>query len=127
MLPPVMVQSSESAITIRWSLCPSSKTPLYSKFCFGTVIEFSPKTGRTHQLRLHSAFSLNAPIIGDDLYGAPRNMDATLKSVLTTKNLFLFAYKLTFRHPTSGKIMVFRAPVPEFMKPVMDLLELQIP
>lgn len=92
-----------------------------------TWIEFSPKTGRTHQLRLHSAFSLNAPIIGDDLYGAPRNMDATLKSVLTTKNLFLFAYKLTFRHPTSGKIMVFRAPVPEFMKPVMDLLELQIP
>lgn len=92
-----------------------------------TWIEFSPKTGRTHQLRLHSAFSLHAPIIGDSLYGATRDMDATLKSVLKTNNLFLFAYRLTFRHPKTGKIMVFRAPVPEFMKPVMDLLELQVP
>lgn len=92
-----------------------------------TWIEFSPKTGRTHQLRLHSAYSLNAPIIGDSLYGATRDMDATLKSVLKTNNLFLFAHRLTFKHPKTGKIMVFRAPVPEFMKPVMDLLELQIP
>ena len=92
-----------------------------------TWIEYSPKTGRTHQLRLHSAYSLHAPIIGDSLYGATREMDATLKSVLKTNNLFLFAHRLTFKHPTSGKIMVFRAPVPDFMKPVMDLLELQIP
>ena len=92
-----------------------------------TWIEFSPKTGRTHQLRLHSAYSLNAPIIGDSLYGATRDMDATLKSVLKTNNLFLFAHRLTFKHPKTGKIMVFRAPVPEFMKPVMDLLEVQIP
>ena len=34
-----------------------------------TWVLFLPKTGRTHQLRLHSAFSLNAPIIGDDYTG----------------------------------------------------------
>lgn len=88
---------------------------------------FSPKTGRTHQLRMHSAFTLNAPIIGDNLYGRPREMAPMLKSVLASNNLFLFAYKITFRHPSSGKIMTLRAPIPDFMKPLMDLLELQLP
>jgi len=88
---------------------------------------FMPKTGRTHQLRMHSAFTLNAPIIGDRLYGKPREMAPTLKSVLATNNLFLIAYRITFRHPTTGKIMTFRAPIPDFMKPLMDLLELQLP
>ncbi len=92
-----------------------------------TWVLFLPKTGRTHQLRLHSAFCLGAPIVGDDLYGREREMDVGLKSVLSTKNLFLFAYKLTIQHPTTGKIMTFRAPVPDFMKPVMHLLELPLP
>ncbi|MCR5194680.1 MAG: RluA family pseudouridine synthase [Alphaproteobacteria bacterium] len=89
-------------------------------------VQFSPKTGRTHQLRLHSAFCLNAPIVGDDLYGGHGNMDAILQSVLTTNKLFLFAYKITFQHPGTGKIMTFSATVPDFMKPVMDLLEFKL-
>jgi 23S rRNA pseudouridine955/2504/2580 synthase len=92
-----------------------------------TWILFSPKTGRTHQLRMHSAFCLNAPIIGDDLYGRGVPMDDGLRSVMATNNLFLFAYKITFRHPTTGRMMTFRAPVPEFMKPVINLLELPLP
>lgn len=92
-----------------------------------TWVLFMPKTGRTHQLRMHSAFCLNAPIVGDDLYGRDKEMDAGLKSVLTTNNLFLFAYKITIQHPSTGKMITFRAPVPDFMKPVMNLLELQLP
>lgn len=92
-----------------------------------TWIMFLPKTGRTHQLRMHSAFSLNAPIVGDDLYGYGHDMDECLRSVLTTNNLFLFAYRITFQHPSTGKMVTFRAPVPEFMKPVMNLLELPLP
>lgn len=92
-----------------------------------TWIMFLPKTGRTHQLRMHSAFSLNAPIVGDDLYGYGHDMDEGLRSVLTTNNLFLFAYRITFQHPSTGKMVTFRAPVPEFMKPVMNLLELPLP
>ncbi len=92
-----------------------------------TWILFLPQTGRTHQLRMHSAFSLHAPIVGDDLYGRDREMDAGLRSVIATNNLFLFAYKITFQHPTTGRMVTFRAPVPEFMKPVMNLLELQLP
>jgi 23S rRNA pseudouridine955/2504/2580 synthase len=86
-----------------------------------------PKTGRTHQLRMHSAFCLNAPIVGDDLYGRGIQMDDGLRSVLATNNLFLFAYKITFRHPSTGRMMTFRAPLPEFMKPVINLLELPLP
>ena len=92
-----------------------------------TWILFMPQTGRTHQLRMHSAFSLKAPIVGDDLYGRGYDMDAGLRSVLTTNNLFLFADKITFQHPSTGRIVTIKAPIPEFMKPVMNLLELPLP
>lgn len=90
-------------------------------------ILFSPKTGRTHQLRLHSALSLHAPIVGDDLYGTDKKLDSMLKSVISTNNLFLFAYKITLRHPRTGKIMTFKAELPNFMKAVLDFLEFKLP
>lgn len=93
-----------------------------------TWILFLPKTGRTHQLRLHSAYSLGAPIVGDDLYGEKiKSMDATLESVLTTQKLFLFAYRITLRHPGTGKMITLCADVPEFMQPVMNLFEFKLP
>ncbi len=90
---------------------------------------FSPKTGRTHQLRMHSAFSLHAPIVGDDLYGTRRGglLDGILGSVLTTQKLFLFAYRITFRHPGTGKMVTMRANVPDFMQAVIKFLEFQLP
>ena len=94
--------------------------------CVSWVL-FKPKTGRTHQLRVHSAVCLNAPIVGDDLYGRTKKMDSALKAMLATNNLHLLAYRLTFRHPTSGRTMTFCASIPEFMKPVMKFLELQLP
>jgi len=93
-----------------------------------TWVSFLPKTGRTHQLRLHSAYSLHAPIVGDDLYGITRGAkNSALNSLLSTKNLFLFAYKITFVHPGTHKIMTLRATVPDFMQDVMKLLEFQLP
>lgn len=90
-------------------------------------VRFSPKTGRTHQLRLHSAFSLGAPIIGDGLYGGRNVANGPLGTVMKTNNLFLFAYKLTFQHPSTGRMMTVRAQVPEFMMPVMKFLEFKLP
>ncbi len=88
---------------------------------------FSPLTGRTHQLRIHSALSLRAPIVGDTLYGTEKKLDDTLRSLLSTNNLFLLAYKITFQHPTTGKIITLKADVPDFMKPVISFLELKLP
>jgi 23S rRNA pseudouridine955/2504/2580 synthase len=91
-------------------------------------VRFLPKTGRTHQLRLHSAISLNAPIVGDVLYGgAKKNLDGALASMLETNNLFLFAYKLTFQHPSTGRMLTLRASVPDFMVPLMKFLEFKLP
>ena len=89
---------------------------------------FSPKTGRTHQLRLPSAFSLDAPIVGDDLYGKRSDrLDGFLGSFLTTQKLFLFAYRITFRHPCTGKEITLCAEVPDFMQSVIKFLELKLP
>lgn len=93
-----------------------------------TWVLFSPKTGRTHQLRLHSALTLKAPIVGDDLYGNARgSLNGVLDSVMTTKKLFLFAYRITFKHPRTGKEMTLCANVPDFMQAVIKFLEFQIP
>ena len=94
--------------------------------CVSWVL-FMPLTGRTHQLRLHSAFSLNAPIVGDDLYGNNKQIDSGLSTILATNKLFLFAYKITFHHPRTNKLITLRAPVPDFMKSVMNFLEFQLP
>ncbi len=88
---------------------------------------FSPKTGRTHQLRIHSALTLHAPIVGDTLYGYVKKSDDVLGSLMPTNNLFLLAYKITFQHPGTGKMITLRASVPDFMMPVIRFLELKLP
>lgn len=94
--------------------------------CVSWVL-FSPATGRTHQLRVHSAVTLGAPIVGDDLYGRGKKLDGALDAMLATNNLFLFAYKITFQHPTTRRLLTLRADVPDFMVPVMKFLELKLP
>jgi tRNA pseudouridine32 synthase/23S rRNA pseudouridine746 synthase len=66
----------------------------------GTIdIVFHPVTGRTHQLRVHSAhiLGLGCPIVGDMLYGGD----------ISTR-LHLHAYEIQFRHPSDGKSVCFR-------------------
>ncbi len=60
-----------------------------------TLVYFYPITGRTHQLRVHAAHpdGLNAPIVGDDLYGTKAN------------RLHLHAESITFQHPVSKEMM----------------------
>ena len=88
---------------------------------------FSPKTGRTHQLRVHSALCLHAPIVGDILYGNNKKLDGALRSMLETNNLFLLAYRITFRHPSTGKMLTINATIPDFMSPVIKFLEFKLP
>jgi len=62
-----------------------------------TRVLFTPHTGRTHQLRIHSA-GLGHPIVGCDLYG-------TVESQKMADRLLLHATTLEFDHPISGKRM----------------------
>lgn len=70
----------------------------------GTRIEFTPLTGRTHQLRVHSAhlLGLAAPIVGDALYGSGKAGD----------QMFLHATYLSFNHPEDHRIVEFCSPTP---------------
>jgi len=90
-----------------------------------TFVKFYPETGRKHQLRVHSAEALGAPIVGDDLYGG-RRYDNKLQSLLSADHLYLLAWKITFTHPRSGKLMTIRAEMPEWMKGVAELCEIKL-
>ena len=67
-----------------------------------TLVELSPLTGRTHQLRIHLN-SISHPIFGDQLYN-----DDTIKS----KGLFLAATAIKFQHPRSQQPLQFVIPAP---------------
>jgi 23S rRNA pseudouridine1911/1915/1917 synthase len=75
-----------------------------------TFIEAGLHTGRTHQIRVHFS-ALGCPLVGDTLYGAPRQerIGSTLLSPLGRN--FLHAARIAFAHPRTGQQMQFRAPV----------------
>lgn len=73
-----------------------------------TLVHAFPKTGRTHQIRVHLA-ALNHPIVGDDLY-AGRKRSAITRSKF--RRLMLHAHKITFTHPNSGEVVTFEAEPP---------------
>jgi tRNA pseudouridine32 synthase/23S rRNA pseudouridine746 synthase len=73
---------------------------------FGTVsrLELSPLTGRSHQLRVHLAAS-GHPILGDPLY-------ANEEVHKLAPRLMLHAESLSLKHPVSGELMRWSAPLP---------------
>ncbi len=85
----------------------------YKKF---TLVEASPKTGRTHQIRVHAAW-LGHPIVGDDRYGADEvNRELKKKGY---KRLFLHAEQLQFKHPVTGDTIRFKAPLPQELEALL--------
>ncbi len=103
----------------RWRVLKEFTPPL-------TLVELKPKTGRTHQIRVHLA-SLGHPVVGDAAYGGgtarlqdqPKLQD--LKPLVTRQ--LLHAWKLGFTHPRTGETMAFEAPLPEDFQAVVDKLE----
>jgi 23S rRNA pseudouridine1911/1915/1917 synthase len=79
-----------------------------------TLLEFSPKTGRTHQIRLHCAF-LGCPIVGDKIYGRR-------KSSVSIKRHFLHAHKLKIMLPEENEASVFVANLPIELEQVLNEL-----
>jgi 23S rRNA pseudouridine1911/1915/1917 synthase len=82
-----------------------------------TWVRFFPKTGRTHQIRVH-AVSMGHPIIGDPLY-ARRSHPVSYMA--------LFAKELEITHPSTNRRMKFRAPYPKHFKELGESLGYDIP
>ena len=81
-----------------------------------TLLDVSPKTGRTHQIRVHLK-SLNCPVAGDPVY-TPKGW----QKPKDLNRLFLHAYKIEFSTP-DGKKLTVEADLPEELQKVLNMLE----
>jgi 23S rRNA pseudouridine1911/1915/1917 synthase len=99
-----------------------------------TLVRLQPKTGRTHQIRVHLAH-IGCPILCDRLYAGHAEISESMLRCLTAppsqgghddlvlKRQALHAHRLTFRHPQTGRSMSFEAPIPEDLKRVISILQ----
>lgn len=80
-----------------------------------SLLEVSPETGRTHQIRVHLKY-INHPIVGDWLY-AGRKTARDDRSDGT--RVMLHAWKISFLHPVSGELVAIECPMPDDMKRII--------
>ncbi len=78
-----------------------------------TLADVRPKTGRTHQIRVHFA-SIGRPVVGDALYGREDSR---------VGRHFLHAAYLEFDHPVSGERVNFQSPLPPDLRGLIDSLD----
>jgi 23S rRNA pseudouridine955/2504/2580 synthase len=76
-------------------------------------VAFWPRTGRMHQIRVHTADGLGCPIIGDEKYGG---LNDILNKYHLSGRLHLHAARIVFRHPKTNELMDIKAPLSEDMK-----------
>lgn len=80
-----------------------------------TLMQFALETGRTHQIRVHSA-KMGYPIVGDTVYGAGRSVGVKLAGQA------LHAWRLQLEHPISGVPVIAIAPIPTTFLTLVELL-----
>ena len=83
-----------------------------------TLVEVSPQTGRTHQIRVHLA-SLGHPLLGDETYGGRK---ACAIGTLSIARPMLHARTLGFTHPLTGQSLEYTAPPPADIEAVLRAL-----
>lgn len=87
-----------------------------------SLVAAYPRTGRTHQIRVHLAGS-GYPLLGDVLYGGMRTLSLTVGSVIVARHL-LHAHSLILTHPQSGERQTLTAPLPEDFSLILKSLEI---
>lgn len=92
-----------------------------------SLIKCKPRTGRTHQIRVHLSH-IKHPIVGDDMYGGKLVYPWQLKDAEPAveepviARCALHAFSIEFRHPTTEKMIKFEAPLPDDMNHLLDML-----
>ena len=76
-----------------------------------SLLEIELLTGKTHQIRVQSAYR-GHPVAGDRIYGN-FNLNKELRQALDLRRMFLHAWRLVFPHPTSGKSLTVESALPE--------------
>ncbi len=93
------------------------------RIAFADYIKLQLETGRTHQIRVHTA-SKGHPVLGDKVYGAGRTKWETVYESLL-KGQCLHAKTLTLRHPRTGREIHFDSELPSYFAEALRLLRLQ--
>ncbi len=94
-----------------------------------TYVKLFPKTGRTHQIRVHMQH-IGHPIVADRMYGGRSTLTRSdIDPNITEENddilihrQALHAYRLEFNHPETGKPLTFEAPLPEDFQKTLEAL-----
>jgi 23S rRNA pseudouridine1911/1915/1917 synthase len=96
------------------------------RFAGITYVQVAPKTGRTHQIRVHMS-SIGHPLVGDPLYKKTKRLtqieDPFLRArIKALGRQALHASLIAFCHPATGKRMAFTAPLPADMEAILEVL-----
>ncbi|MCF7974842.1 MAG: RluA family pseudouridine synthase [Phycisphaerae bacterium] len=92
-----------------------------------SLIKCAPRTGRTHQIRVHLSH-IKHPIVADDMYGGKlvypwqlENAESQVQDPILAR-CALHAWTIEFRHPTTEERVRFEAPLPEDMMHLLEML-----
>jgi 23S rRNA pseudouridine1911/1915/1917 synthase len=84
-----------------------------------SLVRLLPKTGRTHQIRIHLKY-IGHPIVSDSAYGGRKT---SRSDRLWCNRLFLHAAKISFIHPESNKIINIESKIPDYLASVLKGLQ----
>lgn len=119
----LMARISPKSAAAKWGLVQTGGLPSSTRFSVasetrdGLVLRAEPRTGRTHQIRVHAA-SVGMPLYGDSLYGGPVRLRGRPIS-----RVMLHAASLSLAHPATGQPVELTAPAPEDLVRSMELLQ----
>ncbi|ANZ22553.1 RNA pseudouridine synthase [Buchnera aphidicola (Diuraphis noxia)] len=88
------------------------------RFSSSTLLSIIPKTGRTHQIRVHTSY-IGHPIVFDKRYGK-NNLDTNIKNKININRLLLHSSEINFIHPRNNNKMCIYAPLDEKFKDFLN-------
>ncbi|WP_407330618.1 23S rRNA pseudouridine(955/2504/2580) synthase RluC [Enterovibrio sp. 27052020O] len=115
---PLLKNEVNSIVRVNPNGKPSeTRFKILEQFEQATLVQASPITGRTHQIRVHAQYS-GHPLAWDDRYGDPR-FDAYTKK-FGLNRLFLHAANIKFTHPGTEEMMDISAPLDKQLERVLE-------